>query len=239
MESTASTQDAAIEFARGQNGLLLVASQQTQGRGTHGRRWEDGDRMTLPCTFVVDPGCKDAPMLSACVACAVHETIATLMPSAESLKIKWPNDIVIREHGRDRKLAGILIEQREGLTLLGIGINCTQHQAHWDRDIRDRAVSLTQLGVHVTRLDLVCRLVEHLSQWFEACSRKEIQDYYDMHDAMVGSLRTFKHNNECYHGIVEGLDPLESIRIETPSGHHALPVATTKHVPGDEPCKCI
>ncbi len=238
METTASTQDAAVEFASGKSGLLLIASQQTQGRGTHGRRWEDGDRNTLPCSFVLNPSGKDAPLLSACIACAVHETLATLLPAGADLKIKWPNDIVTREDGRDRKLAGILIEQRAGLTIVGIGINCTNTMSDWDQGFGSRAVSLNDLGAHVNRLDLVCRLVEHLSQWFESCSRKEISEYYELHDAMVGTLRTFKHNNVCYHGIVEGLDPLEYIRIETPSGHHLLPVATTKHLRGDEPCKC-
>lgn len=237
METASSTMDAAVQFAHGKSGLLLVASRQTHGRATQGRQWVDGDRCTLPCTFVVDPGCKDAPMLSACVACAVHETLSTLMPSAE-LEIKWPNDIVVREADRDRKLSGVLIEQRDGLTLVGIGINCTQTERNWDLELRDTAVSLTELGVHTARLDLVCRLVEHLSQWFEACDRSQVRAYFDLHNAMVGSIRTFKYNNTCYHGIVEAIDPLDSILIETQSGRHELPVAQTLHVRGDSPCLC-
>lgn len=236
MESTSSTQDAAIRFARGQTGLLLVASEQTLGRGTHGRRWVDGQRCTLPCTFVVDPGCKDAPMLAACVACAVHETLSTLMPAA-GLRIKWPNDIVICEDGHDRKIAGVLIEQREGLTLVGIGINCTQSESDWSPELRHQAVSLCEMGVQISRLDLVCRLVEHMSQWFEACDREQVRAYFEMHNAMVGSLRTFKYNNHCYHGIVESIDPLTSITIETPSGRHDLPVSQTQHIRGDNPCR--
>lgn len=237
MESTGSTQDAAMTFSRGTPGLLLVASQQTAGRGTQGREWIDGDRHTLPCTFVIDPDGKDAPMLSACIACAVHETIATLMPMVE-LKIKWPNDIVVREDGRDRKLAGVLIEQRDGLTLVGIGINCTQRITDWPPNLRHAAVSLAQLGGHTTRLDLVCRLVEHLSHWLGSSERAQVRAYDDMHNAMVGSLRTFKHNNVCYHGIVESIDPLECIVIETPTGRHVLPVSQARHVQGDQPCGC-
>lgn len=238
VESTTSTQDSAHSFARGRHGLLLVASQQTHGRGSQGRAWDDGDRRTLPCTFVVDPGCKDAPMLAACVACALHETLSALPGAQTDMRIKWPNDIVIRADGRDRKLAGILIEQRGGLTLVGIGINCTQREQDWPASLRSNAVSLAQLGVEVPRLDLVCRLVEHMSQWFSACDREQIRGYYSMHDAMVGTLRTFRHDNTCHHGVVEHLDPLGHIVIETPTGVQSLPVTQTTHKSGDGPCTC-
>lgn len=173
-------------------------------------------------------------MLAACVACAVHETLSTLMPSA-GIKIKWPNDIVICEGGRDRKLAGVLIERREGLTLVGIGINCTQSERDWDPSLRHQAISLREAGVYISRLDLVCRLVEHLSQWFEACDRMQVRAYFEMHNAMLGSLRTFRYNNACYHGVVEGIDPLECITLETPTGRLDLPVTQTQHVRADNP----
>ena len=147
VESTDSTQNAALRFAQGRTGLLVVASMQKNGRGARGRRWHDGDRATLPCTFVVDPGCKDAPMLAACVACAVHEAINSFLPRVIQLGIKWPNDLVIRDEHVDRKIAGVLIEQQQGLTLVGIGINCTQTQRDWSPEYADRAVSFLGLGV--------------------------------------------------------------------------------------------
>jgi len=236
VESTRSTQNAAVEFARDKQGLLLVASRQTAGRGSYGRSWIDGDRWTLPCTFVVDPVCCDAPTLAASVACAVHETLSTLMGNMVELKIKWPNDIVVRDDFHDRKLAGILIEKRAGLTLVGIGVNCIQRAGDWAPELQDCAVSLTELGLQVSRLDLVCRLIEHLSQWFECCDRSQIRNYYEIHNAMVGTLRTFRYNKQCYHGIVEDLDPLEQIVIDTPDGLKSLPIAQTVHQRGDQPC---
>lgn len=236
IESTPSTQDSALRFARGEPGLLLVASEQTAGRGSRGRAWDDGDRSTLPCTLVLDPGRRDAPTLAACIACALHETLVALPGPGCDLRIKWPNDIVVREDASDRKLAGILIEQRGGLTLVGIGINCNRQGDEWPPELRDTAVSLGQLGLEVTRLDLVCRLVEHMSQWCSACDRDQIREYYSMHDAMVGTLRTFRHNNNCHHGVVEHLDPLGYIVINTPAGLRHLPVTQTTHKRGDGPC---
>ena len=237
VESVRSTQDTALEFARGRSDMLLVASQQTNGRGTHGREWDDGDRSTLPCTFVLKPTNIDAPTLSSLVACALHETLNALVTRDVDLRIKWPNDIIARTEAGDRKLSGVLIEQRMGLCLIGIGVNCVQSGADWSPGLRDVAISLCELGAQTTRLDLVCRLIEHLSQWFAACDRGAIRDYFHMHNAMVGTLRTFKFNNTCYHGIVEHIDPLGCITIETPTGRFELPVAQTQHIRGDEPCE--
>ena len=230
VESTDSTQNAAIRFAHGRPGLLVVASMQKNGRGSFGRRWHDGERSTLPCTFVVDPGCKDAPMLAACVACAVHEAVNAFLPRAIQLGIKWPNDLVIRDETVDRKIAGILIEQQQGLTLVGIGVNCTQTQRDWSQEYADRAVSFLGLGVSVSRLDLICRIVESMSQWFHACDREAIRSYYELHNAMAGSRRVFRHNNRLYEGIVEHIDPLDSIELSTDEGLCTLPIAQTQHV---------
>jgi len=193
--------------------------------------------MTLPCTFAIEPPFSDAPLLAACVACAVHDALIALTPPQIDLKIKWPNDIVARSKQGDRKLAGILIERRDGLTLVGVGVNCLQKSSDWDQKLRDASVSLDELDSHATRLDVVCRFVQHLSHWFAACDRHAIRDYYQMHDAMIGTLRTFRVGRVCHRGIVESLDPLECITLKTPGGSRTLPIAQTTHIRADGPCE--
>lgn len=236
--STPSTMDAALLMARGHPGLLLIASSQTAGRGARGRRWHDGDRCTLPCTFVIDPAGKDAPTLAACVACAVHETLNGLLPAPVEAGIKWPNDIVVRHEGRERKLAGILIERRQGLTLVGIGINCAPlgvAGSRADPQLLQRAVSLEELGATVSRPDVACRLLGCMSRWLANSDRDAIRDRFVLHDAMVGTVRTIEHGRVRYRGLVEAIDPLSTITIKTPSGSRTLPIAQTTHVREDEP----
>jgi biotin-[acetyl-CoA-carboxylase] ligase BirA-like protein len=230
IESTDTTQHAAIRFARRQHGLLVIASKQNNGRGSFGRRWHDGDRATLPCTFVIDPCCIDATAFSACVACAVHETIASFMPRTVRVAIKWPNDIVVLEDDRERKIGGVLIEKVDGLTLVGIGINCTQAERDWSPEFRSRAVSFLGLGVSVSRLDLVCSLIESLTEWLRPCDPNAVREYYEHYNAMVGTERVFRYNNTIYTGIVEHMDPLGSITIESAGNYHTLPIAQTQHV---------
>ena len=238
VNSTASTMDSALTFSGNQSGLLLVASEQTNGRGQFGRTWHDAPFQTLPCTFALDSKLISTSLLSPLIACAVHQTIDTLTPNSANIRIKWPNDIVVRTEDGDRKLAGVLIEQRNGLTLVGIGINCTQQHADWNDEIRVRAESLSNVGAQVSRLEILCHLIGHLTHWINGHDAKMIRGYFDLHDAMIGTVRTFKYNNDCYHGVVEHIDPLEAIVIQTPSGRHTLPISQTKHVPGDEPCQC-
>jgi BirA family biotin operon repressor/biotin-[acetyl-CoA-carboxylase] ligase len=230
IESTDSTQDAAIRFAQGEPGLLVVASRQNNGRGTKGRRWDDGNRATLPCTFILSACCADVIKLSACVACAVHETISAFVPRTVRIGIKWPNDIVVCDDHTERKIAGTLIEKRDGMTLAGIGINCTQVDRDWSEAFADRAVSFAGLGVKVSRFDLLCQLVTSLSEWLTACDEHAIRSYYEHFNAMIGTTRSFRHNQREFRGIVEHIDPFESILLGTHSGYETLPIAQTQHV---------
>jgi biotin-[acetyl-CoA-carboxylase] ligase BirA-like protein len=235
VESIDSTQDAALRFARGKHGLLIVASEQKNGRGSFGRHWHDCDRTTLPCTFVVDPGCKDAPMLASCVACAVHEALASMLPSSIKLGIKWPNDIVVHQGEKTRKVGGILIEQREGLTLVGVGINCFQSHDDWPVEFCDHAESLLGLGVSVSRVELACRLVASLSDWFEACDQHTVRHYYNAHNSMLGTVRAFRYHNACYSGVVTHMDPLVSVTLRTTGGMRTLPIAQIEHIREHQP----
>ncbi len=245
VESTPSTMDAATAFAGPGCGVLVVASQQTNGRGQRGRQWQDADRCTLPCTFVIDTQGIEPVMVSALIGCAVHETIKALAPSSSTVMIKWPNDIVIREQGdeqcdeqckvgiHDRKIAGILIEQKGRCTYVGIGINCVQGAGDWGVDIKAKAISLSQIGAQVSRLDLVSSLVEHLSHWLVAQDRPAIRSYYQAHDAMVHTHRSFQYDNRNFEGVVECIDPLEYILVQTPTDAHRLPIAQTRHLRAD------
>jgi len=242
VDSTRSTMDAAVACAQSEQnsaqGVLVVAGSQTSGRGQHGRAWTDHDRCTLPCTFALQGPDIDPPMLAALCACAVHESIEELLQSfgitnEDCLLIKWPNDIVIRSGTNDRKLAGILIEQKQELTLIGIGINCSQTQQQWGEELTGNAVSLRMLGVEIPgdelRIQLMCTVLDRLSQWLDAKDPSAIRERYQANDAMVGTHRRFMHNRVLYEGAVESIDPLTQVTVRTNAGIETLPIAQTSH----------
>ncbi|MDF1809116.1 MAG: biotin--[acetyl-CoA-carboxylase] ligase [Phycisphaerales bacterium] len=232
IESTRSTMDAAVSFAGNDTGLIVVASEQTNGRGQQGRQWQDADRRTLPCTLVVDVEGISSPMLSAIVACSVHETIQLHASRSHEILIKWPNDIVVRNHETqiDLKIAGILIERVGNIAHIGIGINCNQGERDWGAELHGKAVSLSELGLQISRLDILCALIENLSYWMSSRKPTEIKGYWELHDAMVKTNRTLEYAQKQYTGQIEHIDPLESILIRTESGLTRLPVAQAHHV---------
>jgi BirA family biotin operon repressor/biotin-[acetyl-CoA-carboxylase] ligase len=103
--------------------LWLRANVQTQGRGRSGRFWIS-PRGNLYATLLFAPQCTPANLhqLSLVAGVAVHDAIGSA--GSLSLRLKWPNDVLIG----GAKVAGVLAESIVGqngtsLAILGIGIN--------------------------------------------------------------------------------------------------------------------
>lgn len=116
--------------------LLLVAEQQTAGRGRLGRQWQSrrGDSLTFSLGLPLAPA--DWSGLSLVAGVSVADSLEPLTSSQSSqpsqggkprIGLKWPNDLWLSTPQGERKLAGILVETAswEGLryVVIGIGIN--------------------------------------------------------------------------------------------------------------------
>ncbi len=138
----ASTQDQARALGLG---AVVVAGRQTAGRGQRGNTWEDtGDEglafsVALPAT--------SRPERSRDVAAAIVVALSKWVP--RSLTVKAPNDVVYR----GRKLAGVLIEQADGLAVIGIGINVAQDA--FEGPLGGTAVSLRMAGAAADRMEVL------------------------------------------------------------------------------------
>ena len=100
-------------------GSVLVSSQ-TAGRGQLGRSWHSAAgnlfaAVRLPMAAPFD-GMAAAPALGAYL-------VTVLRHLGYKVWFKWPNDVVGREDGQPRKLCGILLEERHGALVAGIGVN--------------------------------------------------------------------------------------------------------------------
>ncbi len=109
--------------------LLLVAEQQTAGRGRLGRQWQSrrGDSLMFSLGLPLAPA--DWSGLSLVAGISVAESLEPIARGSGKPRIglKWPNDLWLSTPEGERKLAGILVETAswEGLryVVIGIGIN--------------------------------------------------------------------------------------------------------------------
>ena len=116
-----STQDEvlALAAAGARTGTVVVADVQRAGRGRSGNRWDDdpgGGNLAL--SLLLDVGAPPldgatVPLVPQALGLAVVDACAHVGPEAPALRLKWPNDVVLREDPARpaRKLAGILVER--------------------------------------------------------------------------------------------------------------------------------
>jgi BirA family biotin operon repressor/biotin-[acetyl-CoA-carboxylase] ligase len=132
-ESTGSTNAdllAAAREGRAEAGAVLVAEEQTAGRGRLGRSWSAPARSGLFFSVLLEPE-PEVPAdhwswlpLLAGVATATALSRAAGVDTA----LKWPNDLLVQVDGEERKFGGILAERTEGYdgapaVVLGVGLN--------------------------------------------------------------------------------------------------------------------
>jgi len=103
------------------DGTVVLARNQTAGRGRFGRVWRSRPGAALLISVLLRPPAelRRPSVLTAWAAVGVGEAIAAL--TGRTARIKWPNDLLID----DKKVCGILIEQGAA-TVVGIGLNLNQ-----------------------------------------------------------------------------------------------------------------
>jgi BirA family transcriptional regulator, biotin operon repressor / biotin---[acetyl-CoA-carboxylase] ligase len=122
--SVSSTLDVAHTIApEAPSGTIVVADEQTSGRGRHGRRWASPPGAGLWLTLIERP--TDARALDVlALRCGLYAAEALDALAAGPIGVKWPNDLYVR----GAKLAGVLIETRWRGTkpewvAIGFGLN--------------------------------------------------------------------------------------------------------------------
>jgi BirA family biotin operon repressor/biotin-[acetyl-CoA-carboxylase] ligase len=145
-------------------GAVVVADEQTEGRGRLGRRWEAPPGTSVLCSVQLRPPVEAArfPELTVVGAEACAEAIRTVTGLEPA--VKHPNDVLIG----GRKVAGILGESAEGRVVLGIGINVNIPAGELPAEVRMPATSLLiETGAPVDRVELLAELLAALERHYD------------------------------------------------------------------------
>lgn len=150
-------------------GTLIVAEQQTQGRGRRQRTWFSPPGQGIYASLILRPDIPptEAPRMTLLAAVAIADTLMELTPL--EIKIKWPNDILVR----GRKIAGILTEISTGMDavdyiVVGLGLNVNIPAGDFPEDIRAQATSiLAETGAGFSRSLLLRRYLEYYEYYYD------------------------------------------------------------------------
>lgn len=187
---------------------LLVAINQTAGRGRLGRRWHSAAGSSLTFSLALPLRRADWSGLSLAVGLAVAEA---LDPTGERIGLKWPNDLLLdgTDGAPGRKLGGILIESvavgEQRAAVIGIGINVLPQPAV-EADYGTAA--LAELWPEATPQDALARIGEPLVRTLLAFDRDgfaPLREAYARRDALRGR-RVRTTDAALPEGVAAGVD---------------------------------
>lgn len=223
------------------DGTIVCAEYQTAGRGRQGRKWlAPRGAAVMLSVLLHEPS--DSPLLSgaalmaALAAAEAIEQVSTCSPG-----VRWPNDLVMQ----GRKLAGVLAESKPlppevrvggRAIVIGIGINCLQHQGHFPVELIDRATSLEiQSAQAINRVEVAAALVASLDQVLvEALATPEawsmhVQRWRDR-CSDIGSRTTLEADGRRLTGTILDITEEGDLLVEVDQGgrQHFAAATTTR-----------
>jgi BirA family biotin operon repressor/biotin-[acetyl-CoA-carboxylase] ligase len=239
-----STNDLAARWARAgaQDFSLVVADEQTAGRGRLNRRWFTPPGSGLAFSLILRPedlpaGLISAPLqseqhsfttrLTALGALAVCETLNQVLSPVLPAQIKWPNDVIATR----RKLAGVLVElhwsgDQLQAAVLGIGVNVTPASVPPPGELYFPATCVEQVvGNPIDRWILLHDILENLWRWREQMASDKFMHAWSGRLAFRGEWVTIvlesgeeQDTPSTLEGQIAGLNPDGLLRLRLRSG---------------------
>jgi len=222
-DSLESTNTGAANQARAgaDEGLCVLARQQTAGRGRHGRTWISERDSGVYFSLILRPklNAEYLPLITLMSGVAVYDALAELGLKPD---IKWVNDILVH----DKKICGILAETAEtskGLAVIvGIGINVSS--SNFPEELGDIVTSIkTEIGRSV-KLDEVVELLTRFITYFYDILRGENgpgeirKEWQRRSSYFSGKSVRVVLENETVTGVTDGLEPSGALRVRTGDG---------------------
>ncbi len=188
-----STQEIAKKLAENgaEEGTVVVADLQKEGRGRLDRKWISPiGGLYFSVILKMDVM---LPLISVVVVAK------TLKKIGLDAKIKWPNDILIK----NRKIAGMLIECFNDHAVLGIGINI-------DKTLLENATSIKDEGKNISKEKLLNQILKNLYR-----SKKNVLDEYKKMSDTIGRFVRIKMVKGDIEGKAVDIDECGKLIIET------------------------
>jgi len=204
--------------------LVILAREQTQGRGRRGRTWHSPSAGNLYSTFVFRPNLEPARLqdFTLWMGLNVCELVANFCKVEPGLK--WPNDVLVG----GRKAGGMLTEARVDSDqvhdlVYGLGLNLNARSADLPKEVQKTAVSLAEAAgapVDVNRFAaaLITRVLSAYSRFVENDYRDKFAELWQRFDVLRGQAVHVTQGTRTVAGTATGIDDEGSLIVRTGPG---------------------
>ena len=209
------------------HGTIVIAEEQTAGRGRAGHSWHsektNGIYMTVLLRPPVSP--QQAPLITLVAGLAVREAIVE--ETGLSPDLRWPNDLMF---GR-KKFCGILTEmnaEQDQIHFVAVGIGINVNHERIPEELSAIATSLRiETGRAHSRVEIVARLLRHLDSYYNRFLAEGpepiVARFSEVSSYARGKRVRVATSTETYMGTTEGLEPGGLLRVRREDGR-TLPV---------------
>ncbi|MBW8011371.1 MAG: biotin--[acetyl-CoA-carboxylase] ligase [Chloroflexi bacterium] len=226
LESVGSTNDIAANWVveKAKNLSLVVANEQTEGRGRSGRAWFTPPGSALAFSVIIHIDGNHSPKmvgrmpgLGALAVCEALEESLKLKPA-----IKWPNDVLLD----GKKVSGVLVEAQwlgESLEalIIGIGINIATSSIPSAKILDFPATSIESVlnNKPVDRVSLLENILKKLLYWRERLEHSDFIDAWQKRLAYNNQwVQIISDDQSTFDGLVGGLDEQGRLMLLKRSG---------------------
>ncbi len=220
-ESVGSTNDEARRLAQAgtPEGTLVLAEQQTAGRGRLQRPWISPEGQALLFSLVFYPSLAPRQAFQLVMLTSLACMRAVRATSGLETRIKWPNDLLLG----GKKLAGILGELGQAgerlYAVVGVGLNVNVDLASYP-ELREQATSLCgALGHPVARLPLLQEILRRIEESYD-----RLRAGHSPYDEWVANLDTLGREvrltvaEGTFEGRAASVDPDGALCLALPDG---------------------
>jgi BirA family transcriptional regulator, biotin operon repressor / biotin---[acetyl-CoA-carboxylase] ligase len=210
------------------HGTLVLAEEQTAGRGRAGRTWISEKSAGITCSLLLRPPIPPAhaPLLTIVVGLAIRDAAAEEIDAVPD--IRWPNDVLIK----GRKFCGILTEMRaepDRMQFAVVGLGMNVNQAKMPGELAETATSLRiETAKTHSRLELLIRLLRHLdryyNQFLEEGSAPILRRFSQVSSYFEGKHVQITTGTETFTGVTAGLEPSGVLRVVRDDSRGVEPV---------------
>jgi len=228
---TDSTNRVALELGHAgePEGAVVLAEEQTAGRGRTGHAWFSERATGIYVTLLLRPKLApvQAPLLTMMAGLSAHAAVEAV--TGLLVDLKWPNDLLVR----GRKVGGILTEMHAEpgqvrFVIVGIGLNVNQEK--FTGELANTATSLRlETGKLQSRMELLVRLLREFESDYNRFLHEGVASVVKRFEVISsyasGKRVRVTNGTESYLGTTAGLGPEGLLRVERDDGRVVTVIA--------------